>query len=291
MEIASRKEGASVNRFLARRLREVADLLAQQNGNVFRVQAYRNAARQIESYGEPLEELWSREGEEGLRRRLGIGERLASSLSELIQTGKLRLLDRLRGETDPEKLLATVPGIGTLWAARLHQEHHICCLEDLEAAAHDGRLAAIHGFGPKRVAAVMDSLSVRLGRPPRRIPPPVAAVPVEELLDVDREYRERAAANTLPKIAPKRMNPAHEAWLPILHTDRGNRHYTALYSNTPRAHQLGMTKDWVVLYCDGDMGERQWTVVTETGGKLAGRRVVRGRERECEAAAVASTAG
>lgn len=278
-----------MNRFLARRLREVADLLGQQDGNPFRLQAYRNAARQIEAFGEPIEDLFTREGEEGLRRRLGIGERLASSLSELIRTGKLRLLDRLRGETDPEKLLATVPGIGALWAARLHREHHISCLEDLEAAAHDGRLAAIRGFGPKRLAAVVDSLSVRLGRPPRRIPPPALTVPVEELLDVDREYRERAAADTLPKIAPKRMNPSHEAWLPVLHTTRGDRHYTALYSNTPRAHQLGMTKDWVVLYCDGGTGERQWTAVTGTSGKLAGRRVVRGRERECEAA-LASTA-
>jgi len=132
---------------------------------------------------------------------------------------------------------------------------------------------------------------MRLDRPPRRIPAPFENVPVEELLDVDREYRERAAANTLPKIAPKRMNPAHEAWLPILHTDRANRHYTALFSNTPRAHQLGMTRDWVVLYCDGDRGERRWTVLTGTSGRLAGRGVVRGRARECEAAALASTAG
>lgn len=50
-----------------------------------------------------------------------------------------------------------------------------------------------------------------------------------------------------------------------------------------------MTKDWVVLYCDGGTGERQWTAVTGTSGRLAGRRVVRGRERECEAA-LASTA-
>jgi len=128
-KIAQAKEGASVNPFLARRLREVADLLAQQDENPFRLQAYRNAARRIESYAGPVEELYAREGEEGLKQRLGIGERLASSLSELIQTGKLRLLDRLRGETDPEKLLATVPGIGALWAARLHREHHISWLE------------------------------------------------------------------------------------------------------------------------------------------------------------------
>ena len=54
------------------------------------------------------------------------------------------------------------------------------------------------------------------------------------------------------------------------------------YSNTARAHQLGRTHDWVVLYYyDGDHQEGQHTVVTETHGPLEGQRVVRGRESEC----------
>lgn len=48
-----------------------------------------------------------------------------------------------------------------------------------------------------------------------------------------------------------------------------------------RLHALGRTRDWVVLYADGDHGEHQWTVVTAPSGELAGRRVVRGREHEC----------
>jgi hypothetical protein len=76
----------------------------------------------------------------------------------------------------------------------------------------------------------------------------------------------------------------HEAWLPILHTDRGAEHFTALSPNTARAHELGHTRDWVVLFFyDGDHREGQCTVVTETRGRLRGRRVVRGREQECEA--------
>jgi hypothetical protein len=117
-----------------------------------------------------------------------------------------------------------------------------------------------------------------------RIPAPAnESPPVEELLDVDREYRERAAAGTLYRIAPRRMNPHHEAWLPILHTTRGPRHYTALYSNTPHAHEQHATHDWVVLYFDHDGrgGERQCTVITSRFGPLAGHRIVRGREDEC----------
>ena len=102
------------------------------------------------------------------------------------------------------------------------------------------------------------------------------------LLDVDREYRAGAHTGALPTIAPRRFNPRNEAWLPVLHTRRGDWHFTALYSNTARAHELGRTRDWVVLYFhDEDHAERQRTVVTEQRGPLRGRRVVRGREKEC----------
>jgi putative hydrolase len=104
------------------------------------------------------------------------------------------------------------------------------------------------------------------------------------LLDVDREYRRRAADGDLPTIAPRRFNPSGEAWLPVLHTQRDGWHFTALYSNTAQAHQLGRTRDWVVLYFyDDEHAEGQHTVVTETHGALTGMRVVRGREAECRA--------
>jgi hypothetical protein len=110
------------------------------------------------------------------------------------------------------------------------------------------------------------------------------------LLDVDREYRERAQAGDLRQIAPKRFNPSGDAWLPILHTRRGAWEFTALYSNTRLAHELGRVRDWVVIYyrADGN-AEGQCTVVTETRGDSAGLRVVRGREMEC--AQVKSSAG
>ena len=107
--------------------------------------------------------------------------------------------------------------------------------------------------------------------------------PVEMLLDVDREYRDAAEARRLPRIAPRRFNPTGEAWLPILHTERDHWHFTALFSNTFRAHALERTRDWVVVYFHADTRpEGQRTIVTETSGALAGRRVVRGRESECE---------
>ena len=69
----------------------------------------------------------------------------------------------------------------------------------------------------------------------------------------------------------------------MFHTHRGVRHYTALFSNTARAHEAGKTHDWVVLYYDDGSGERQGTVITAERGPLHGKRIVRGREAECAA--------
>jgi hypothetical protein len=112
---------------------------------------------------------------------------------------------------------------------------------------------------------------------------------VAVLLDVDREYREAAAAGRLSRIAPRRFNPSGQAWLPVLHTERDHWQITALFSNTGRAHELGKTRDWVVIYFHTDtQAEGQRTVVTETHGALAGRRVVRGREEECRPASASA---
>jgi putative hydrolase len=229
-----------------------------------------------------LAEIFDTDGEAGLRAVTGVGERLGTALRILITTGRLPMLDRLRGETDPVELLESVPGIGPRLAERLHKEFEIDSLEDLEAAAHDGRLSDLAGIGKKKLAGIGDILATRLGRVRREGCGDERDAPsVEELLDVDREYREKAAAEQLPKIAPRRFNPTGEAWLPILHTQRGERHYTALYSNTAHAHELGRVRDWVVLYFDSGVHEQQATVIRSHRGSLAGKRIVRGREMEC----------
>jgi hypothetical protein len=190
--------------------------------------------------------------------------------------------DRLRGSLEPEQLFRTIPGIGPELAAKVHDELQIETLEALEIAAHDGRLEALSGLGPRRAEMVRTALAGRLGRPRLRLMrqgperPPVAL-----LLDVDREYRKKAGAGQLRLITPKRFNPRGEARLPILHTRRDDWYFTVLYSNTRLAHELGRIRDWVVIYYrTGSLPEGQCTVVTERRGKLTGRRVGRGREAE-----------
>ena len=261
----------------------MAGLLNEQGASPFRVQAYRRAAGTVRHLPTPVSDLFERQGIEGLRKLPGIGDHLATAIRILLVTGRLPILERLRGEADPIELLMSVPGIGEVQAARLHHDLGIDTLEELEAAANDGRLEEVAGLGPKTVAGIVDSLATRLGRV--REPMVISSadeVPVSELLDVDREYRELAEAGQLRRITPRRFNPAREPWLPVLHTFRGARQYTAMFSNTARAHKLGKTRDWVILYHDSKSGDRQYTVITGRQGALNGKRIVRGREADCE---------
>jgi DNA polymerase (family 10) len=106
-------------------------------------------------------------------------------------------------------------------------------------------------------------------------------IPLGLLLDVDEEYRTKAAAGKLKRIAPKKLNPEGKAWLPILLTEHEGYKFTVMFSNTARAHELEKTNDWVVVYYEKGKGENQVTIVTEQRGALKGKRVVRGREKEC----------
>ena len=263
-------------------LRESGLLLRQQEANPFRVNAYLRAATTLESLDRDVREILEHDGLDGLLRLPGIGQGLAAAIEEIARTGSLSRLDRLRGTTEPAALFQTVPGIGPALSQVIHDRLHIDTLEALELAAHDGRLLTVPGVGERRVAAIRAGLAALLGRKAGRRRSETDGPSAAVLLDVDREYREKAAAEKLPRVTPRRFNPEAEAWLPILHTDRGAWHFTALYSNTARAHELERTHDWVIVYFyDGDHREGQHTIVTETHGALKGRRVVRGREAEC----------
>lgn len=280
------------NAAIAADLDHLAELLALQGAGSFRVRAYRNAARTVHESPAAMRAIDRVEGIEGLERLPGVGRSIATTIHERLHTGRIGALERLRGAVSPEDLFTTVPGIGEKLACRIHEELDVETLEELEMAAHDGRLATVPGFGPRRLQAVRDGVAGILARSARRrarlLAPPGVAAPgprperpsVRTLLAVDAEYRRRAAAGELRRIAPRRFNPGGEAWLPILHTERDGWSFTALHSNTARAHRLGTTRDWVLVFWERDGHEDQCTVVTEHRGALAGRRVVRGREAE-----------
>ena len=287
------------NQQLAAVFEEIATLLEAQGANPFRVKAYRTGAETIRRLPSAAQHILMAEGIDGLMQLPGIGTSLAHAIEHLLHTSHLPLLERLRGDNIAERLFATVPDIGPKLAQRVHEELGIETLFELEAAAKDGRLARVQGMGPKRIQAVRESLAGRLllckqaqrktskeaGRMRQEVegePIPQAQVVVGELLDVDAQYRKLAEQGKLPRIAPRSFNPTCAAWLPVLHTERGDRHYTALFSNTSRAHELGTVHDWVVIYRDDKDAHGRWTVITANYGYLQGRRIVCGRDQECE---------
>jgi hypothetical protein len=273
------------NEDIAEALLRIAELLEVQHATTFRVHAYRKAAQVVAAWRLSLGGHLGGVGSDGLERIPGVGPRIATIIRTMLLTGRCPQLDRLRGQVSPEDLFATLPGVGEALARRIHHELDVETLEELEVAAHDGRLDRVAGVGPRRVAMIRRTLDSLLSRSARR-----AAQRVEELevrptvamlLDVDEEYRRRAAAGELRRIAPRRFNPEGAAWLPILHTERAGWSFTALFSNTARAHRLHRTDDWVVIFWERHGREDRCTVVTERSSPLAGRRVVRGREPEC----------
>jgi len=261
------------NTRIAAMFEQIAALLDQQGASPFRVRAWRAGAHAIRTNERELAEVFRVDGREGLEAISAIGPRLTTAIIEILQTGHCSALEHLRG--DAIHVLENITGIGRCLAERTHRLLGIETLEQLDAAAHDGRLAQVPGFGDRRIAIVRDVLATRLPAEPTTALPDVAL-----LLDIDRAYREAASSGKLPKIAPRRFNPNGQAWLPILHDERDGWSFTAMYSNTALAHQLGRTADWVVIYFHrGSEPEGQATIVSE--GRE--RRVVRGRETECDA--------
>jgi ERCC4-type nuclease len=270
------------NEKIAAVLDEVGDLLEKQESNEFRIRAYHNGAVSIRATKKPIAQYVNEGDTEALEAIPNIGEGLARLIEEYVTTGSSSLLERLQGEVTPENVFTSVPGIGEELAGRITDKLDIDTLEELEQAAHDGRLEKIEGFGERRVEAIKDALEARLGRSAARKRQDKSDEPsVEQLLAVEEEYRKRGEAGKLKMIAPKRFNPDKEAWLPIMHVERNGWDYTVMYSNTARAHELEKTHDWVVIYFERQGKEKQCTVVTATSGELKGKRIVRGREAEC----------
>ena len=273
------------NKEVAKKLREIALLLEAQHANPFRSRAYTNAANTLDNLQGDVRDLLDNQGLDGLVELPGIGAGIARSIYEYVAIGRMTRLESLQGGSDPAHLFQSIPTIGRVYAERIHDRLHINSLEALENAVHSGQLDKVEGLGPKRKQAIEAWLSKHLGERNQQFArrhstnhqPDIATV-----LKVDAMYRSKAAAGKLPLIAPRRFNPENKAWLPILHSTYKHWHFTALYSNSERAHQLKRTLDWVVIYFyDDHHHENQNTVVTETHGRLRGKRVVRGREAEC----------
>jgi DNA polymerase (family 10) len=145
------------NAEIAESLQRIADLLEIQGENVFRIRAYRNAARTVSELPEGIAAMISR-GED-LTELPGIGEDLAGKITELARTGRVPLLDRLARRLPGELAeMMRLPGLGPKRVGLLHEKLHIKTLAELKAAAAAGRIQDVPGIGKKTEKAILDAL-------------------------------------------------------------------------------------------------------------------------------------
>jgi DNA polymerase (family 10) len=182
---------APSNLDVARLLRHVADLMERAGADVFRVRAWRRAAKSVEESDERVADL-AAAGPEALRALPGIGPRLADVIVEIVRTGTLRNLADLRRRAPPPwRDLARIKGLGPKRAKRLAEALNVASVEELAAAARAGRVRQVRGFGAATEKAILADVER------------VAATP----LRLHRGLAERAA---LPLLAALRETPGVE---------------------------------------------------------------------------------
>jgi DNA polymerase (family X) len=141
---------------IAEAFEELASLYELDGAVVYRVQAYRNAAKAIRDAGVSVADL-SREGRAD--ELSGIGKTIAEKITTLLDTGSIPSADKLKQKIPPGLVEVTrIPGLGPKRARLLHDEIGINSLDDLRGAVEDGSIKDVRGFGPK----AQESLAIAL---------------------------------------------------------------------------------------------------------------------------------
>lgn len=148
------------NSEIAQIFNEIADLLEIEEANPFRVRAYRNAARKVESYPKRIHQLV--ESGESLDEISGIGEDLAKKIKEIVETGNLIFLEELRSRT-PKSLikLLDISGLGPKRVQKLYHKLNITNIAELRKALESGQVSDLEGFGPKTVNNILEALETK----------------------------------------------------------------------------------------------------------------------------------
>lgn len=138
---------------------EIADMLEFKGANPFRLRAYRNGARTIRHYSEPLAEIVA-DDDRQLTDIDGIGKDLAAKIETLLETNRLPMHEELKAEI-PESVfgMLRIPGLGPKKAATLYNEMGIQTLDQLKAACEAEQVRALKGFGAKTEKLILDGMN------------------------------------------------------------------------------------------------------------------------------------
>jgi DNA polymerase (family 10) len=146
------------NRPIAQVFAEIADLLEIKGGNAFKIRAYRSAAETVAAFPDPMARL----DEKALLDIPGIGKDLAGKIRELAETGACSYHRELLLEFPQTILdLLRLQGVGPKTVALLYSALNIRSVEDLAAAARDGRLRGLKGMGARKEALILKAIEER----------------------------------------------------------------------------------------------------------------------------------
>jgi DNA polymerase (family X) len=175
------------NADIARVFAEIADLLELENGNPFRVRAYRNAARIVEGQRVELAGLLAQG--KALPKLPGIGADLSAKIDEIAATGTCKLREQLtkRAPAGITELLR-LPGLGPKRVQALYRELDVHTPAQLQRAAQDGRLHGLPGFGEKTEAKLLEAARAHLSKA-RRFKLALAGEYARSLLEHLRQAR------------------------------------------------------------------------------------------------------
>ncbi|HEX2989787.1 MAG TPA: helix-hairpin-helix domain-containing protein [Anaerolineales bacterium] len=155
------------NRQLANTFTLIADLLEIKGEIVYKTLAYRKAAESLMGLGREASEYW-KEGK--LEEIPGVGKAISEKIDELLATGKLEFLEKLKKEVPPSLAdWLPIPGLGPKRAAMIWKTLNITTFAELEAAAREGKLRDLPGMGSKSELAILEGIA-SLGRRSARIP-------------------------------------------------------------------------------------------------------------------------
>ncbi len=144
---------------IAEVLQEIATLLELKGENPFKIRAYANAARSLETFGGSLPDL---QDEEALAKIPGIGKSIAEKIKELAASGSLKYLEELRAEFPAAILeLFSISGLGAKKIKALYEKLHISSIEQLQKACEAGRVAELPGFGETTQTKICQAIAQR----------------------------------------------------------------------------------------------------------------------------------
>ncbi len=145
------------NKEIAAIFDELADLLEIEGENHFKVRAYRNAARVIESFSKSIASM-AQNGED-LTQLPAIGKEIAAKIAQIVQTGKLDKLEKLRHKLPAGlRSMLSIEGLGPKRVKILYDKLHITDPQMLQDAAASHAISKLPGFGPKTEKKILSGL-------------------------------------------------------------------------------------------------------------------------------------